>query len=50
MFESNFPVEKQSVSYHVLWNTFKKIAADFNEEEKDALFRGTADRVYRLGA
>ena len=49
MFESNFPVEKQSVSYHVLWNAFKKIAADFNEEDKDALFRETADRVYRLG-
>lgn len=48
MFESNFPVEKQSVSYHVLWNAFKKISADFTEDEKDALFRRTAVRVYRL--
>ncbi len=48
MFESNFPVEKESVSYHVLWNAFKKIAADFSEDEKDALFRGTAARAYRL--
>jgi predicted TIM-barrel fold metal-dependent hydrolase len=48
MFESNFPVEKESVSYHVLYNAFKKIAADFSEDEKDDLFRGTAVRAYRL--
>jgi L-fuconolactonase len=48
MFESNFPVEKESLSYHVLYNAFKKIAADFSEREKDDLFRGTAVRAYRL--
>jgi len=48
MFESNFPVEKESVSYHVLYNAFKKIAADFSEEEQDALFYGTASQVYKL--
>jgi predicted TIM-barrel fold metal-dependent hydrolase len=48
MFESNFPVEKLYVSYGVLWNAFKKIAAELSEKEKDALFRGTAERVYRL--
>ena len=48
MFESNFPVEKVSVSYHVLWNAFKKIAAGFTEDEKEALFHGTALRAYRL--
>jgi predicted TIM-barrel fold metal-dependent hydrolase len=26
MFESNFPVDKQSCSYAVLWNSFKRIA------------------------
>ena len=50
MFESNFPVEKLSVSYSILWNAFKKVAAPLVEEEKDALFRGTAERVYRLDA
>jgi len=49
MFESNFPVDKQSVSYPVLWNAFKKIAAGFSEPEKQALFHDTAARVYRLG-
>jgi L-fuconolactonase len=48
MFESNFPVERVSVSYAVLWNAFKKLAAGFSADEKEALFRGTAMRVYRL--
>ena len=48
MFESNFPVDKLSISYHVLWNGLKKIVADFSEGEKQAMFYGTAARVYRL--
>jgi L-fuconolactonase len=48
MFESNFPVDKVSVSYPVLWNAFKKMAAGFSADEKEALFGGTAMRVYRL--
>ena len=48
MLESNFPVEKVSVSYRVLYNAFKLITADFSETDKDALFSGTARRVYRL--
>lgn len=47
MFESNFPVERASVSYPVLWNAFKKMVADFSEDEKDHLFYATAARVYR---
>ncbi|WP_417520160.1 amidohydrolase family protein [Minwuia sp.] len=49
MFESNFPVDKVSVSYPVLWNAFKLIASAYSEAERDALFFGTANRVYRLG-
>ena len=48
MFESNFPVDKLSISYPVLWNAFKKMVAGFSEEEKYALFYGTAAKVYRL--
>jgi predicted TIM-barrel fold metal-dependent hydrolase len=48
MFESNFPVDKASVSYGVLWNAFKKLAAGCSESEKAALFHDTATRVYRL--
>ncbi|WP_421866372.1 amidohydrolase family protein [Parvibaculum sp.] len=48
MFESNFPVDKLSCSYGVLWNAFKKIAKGFSESEKQNLFHDTAKRVYRL--
>jgi len=48
MFESNFPVDRQSVSYPVLWNAFKKIAAGASAGEKADLFHDTAHRAYRL--
>jgi L-fuconolactonase len=48
MFESNFPVDRISCSYAVLWNAFKKIAADFSKDERADLFYRTAARVYRL--
>ena len=48
MFESNFPVDKLSISYHVLFNGMKKIVADFSADERDAMFYGTAARVYRI--
>lgn len=48
MFESNFPVDRLSCSYHVLWNGFKRLAAHYSESEQDHLFSGTAARVYSL--
>jgi len=48
MFESNFPVDKVSASYRVLFNTFKRIAARYGSAEQDAMFHDTARRVYRL--
>ena len=48
MFESNFPVEKLSVSYGALWNSFKRISAGCSDRERAALFHDTAQRVYRL--
>jgi L-fuconolactonase len=47
MFESNFPVDKGMVGYRNLWNGFKRLTADFSEDEKHALFAGTARRVYK---
>ena len=49
MFESNFPVDKLAVSYVVLWNACKRISAGFTPREREALFSGTARRVYRMG-
>ena len=48
MFESNFPVDKQSISYHVIWNAFKKLTKDLSEKEKQDLFYSTANKVYKL--
>ena len=48
MFESNFPVDKQSCSYTVLWNSFKRLTAGCTATEKSTLFHDTATRVYRL--
>ncbi len=48
MLESNFPVDRMSLSYRVLWNALKLLVADFSPAEQDALFAGTARRVYSL--
>jgi L-fuconolactonase len=50
MFESNFPVDKVSCSYLVLWNAFKRLSQDFSASERAAMFRGAAMRSYRLEA
>jgi len=48
MFESNFPVDRASCAYDVLWNAFKILAQGYSTDEKTALFSDTARRVYRL--
>jgi len=48
MYESNFPVDKITSGYGVLWNAFKRISAKASADEKTALFSGTASRVYKL--
>ncbi|MDQ2092899.1 amidohydrolase family protein [Rhodalgimonas zhirmunskyi] len=48
MFESNFPVDKYSVSYPVLWNALKKLAAPYDAAAQEAMFVGTAARVYTI--
>jgi predicted TIM-barrel fold metal-dependent hydrolase len=48
MFESDFPPDKQTCSYRVIWNVFKRLAAACSTSERAALFHDTAARVYRL--
>lgn len=50
MFESNFPVEKASVSYTVLWNAFKRVSEAYSTAERAALLHDSAARFYRLAA
>lgn len=48
MFESNFPVDRRSLPYVSYWNAMKKIAKGYSEGEQEAMFWGTAQKVYRL--
>jgi len=48
MFESNFPVDKVSYSYHIMYNAFKRIAKDYSASEKADMFHDVATRVYRI--
>ena len=48
MFESNFPPDKGQCSYQVIFNAFKRLASQYSEAEKAALFSKTATDVYRL--
>ena len=48
MFESNFPVDKRSISYPILWNGFKRVVRDYSLEEKEFLFSKAAAEFYSL--
>ncbi|MBI2887388.1 MAG: amidohydrolase family protein [Chloroflexi bacterium] len=48
MFESNFPVDKVSYSYNVLYNAFKRLSKGYSASERAALFYDTAARAYRI--
>jgi predicted TIM-barrel fold metal-dependent hydrolase len=48
MFESNFPVDKVSFSYNVMYNAFKLLSSDYSAAERAAMFHDTAARVYRI--
>ena len=50
MFESNFPVDKVSFSYNVMWNAFKRQSKGFSASERAAMFHDTAAKVYRIAA
>jgi L-fuconolactonase len=48
MFESNFPVDKVSYSYNVMYNAFKRLSKGYSAAERAAMFHGTAASVYRI--
>ena len=48
MFESNFPVDKVSYSYNVMYNAFKRLSKSYSVVERAAMFHDTAARVYRI--
>jgi len=50
MFESNFPVDKVSYSYSVMYNAFKRLSKGYSAAERSAMFHDNAVRVYRIDA
>lgn len=48
LFESNFPVDRQNASYVVLWNAFKRIAADWSPADRQLTFHDTAVELYSV--
>lgn len=48
LFESNFPVDKQSCGYVELWNAYKLATRARSPQERRDLFYRTACRTYRL--
>ena len=48
MFESNFPVDKVSYSYNVVYNAFKRLSQGDSPSERAAMFNDTAARGYSI--
>jgi len=49
LFGSNFPIEKLWTGYHDLVDAYLSATASFEVNDRDAVLRATALRVYRLG-
>jgi len=50
MFESNFPVDRLSMSYKTLWNGFKQLSSNYSHKDRKNLFSAVSRNVYRLPA
>jgi predicted TIM-barrel fold metal-dependent hydrolase len=48
MFASNFPPDKISFSYPVVFNAFKRFSKAYSAAERAAMFHDTAAKVYRI--
>jgi predicted TIM-barrel fold metal-dependent hydrolase len=48
MFESNFPVDKVSYSYNVMYNAFKRFSINYSPTERAVMFHDNAAQLYRI--
>jgi predicted TIM-barrel fold metal-dependent hydrolase len=48
MFASNFPVDSAAGSFDDLYSTFDMVTGGLDAASREALFAGTAERIYRL--
>lgn len=49
MFASDFPTDKLFGSFTEWLTAFTAITADFSDAEREAMFAGNAERIYRIG-
>ena len=47
MFASNFPVDGMHGTFDALYSTYDQLSADLDTEDRDKLFAGNAERLYR---
>lgn len=50
MFASNFPVDGVYADFGTIYAAFDELTADFPRPEREALFAGNAQRIYRIPA
>jgi len=48
MFGSNYPVDSGVATYEEIWSGYEQITSDLSDDERTALFSGTALRTYRI--
>jgi predicted TIM-barrel fold metal-dependent hydrolase len=48
MFASNFPVDSMYGSFDDLYSTFDTVTSGLDDASREALFAGTAERIYRI--
>ncbi len=48
MVASNFPVDGMHGTLDQLWSTYAELTEGFDDADRDLLFAGTADRIYRI--
>jgi len=48
MFASNFPVDSAAGSFDDLYSTFDAVTGGLDDASREALFAGTAERIYQL--
>ena len=48
MFASDFPVERVHGSFDAFYSAFDAITAGFSADERDRLFAGNAETIYRI--
>lgn len=48
MFESNFPVTREFISYRTMWNCYKLAIADLSPSEKRTVLHDTAESFYHI--